>query len=94
MSAFCGIKVNPSLPMSLGVDSRGNNRFIGELKDVELSFGGNTYHSGPAAPGDRISPFPSRNDYEGDMVFKCRFVTTDAGKTQRLLDNVTPCGSR
>ena len=89
-SAMCGVPVNPKLPMSFGVDSKGHNRFVGEFRDIELSFGGKTYHSGPAKACDRIVPFPSAKDAEKGMRFKCRFVTKDAAKPQRLLDNVTP----
>ena len=90
LSAFGGAPVNPKLPMSFGVDSKGHNRFVGEFKEIELSFGGKTYHSGPAKACDRIAPFPSVKDAEKGMRFKCRFVTKDAAKSQRLLDNVTP----
>ena len=90
VAAFGGAPVNPKLPMSFGVDSKGYNRFVGEFKDIELSFGGKTYHSGPAKAGDRIAPFPSKKDADSGMHFKCRFVTKDAAKSQRLLDNVTP----
>ena len=89
-SAMCGVPVNPKLPMSFGVDSKGYNRFVGEFRDIELSFGGKTYHSGPAKACDRIVPFPSAKDAEKGMRFKCRFVTKNAAKPQRLLDNVTP----
>ncbi len=89
-SAFGGIPVNPKLPMSFGVDSAGGNRFVGEFKDIELSFGGKTYHSGPAKAEDRVNPFPTAADAEKGMRFKCRFVTKDAAKSQRLLDNATP----
>ena len=34
--------------------------------------------------------FPTAADAEKGMHFKCRFVTKDAAKSQRLLDNVTP----
>ena len=88
--AVGGMPVNPKLPMSFGVDSTGRNRFVGEFKDIELSFGGNTYHSGPAKSGDRVKRFPTAADAEKGMHFKCRFVTKDAAKSQRLLDNVTP----
>ena len=90
LSTFGGAPVNPKLPMSFGVDSKGHNRFVGEFKEIELSFGGKTYHSGPAKACDRIAPFPSVKDAEKGMRFKCRFVTKDAAKSQRLLDNVTP----
>ena len=39
LSAMCGMPVNPKLPMSFGVNSKGGNRFVGELKNIELSFG-------------------------------------------------------
>ena len=58
VAAFGGMPVNPKLPMSFGVDSTGRNRFVGEFKDIELSFGGKMYHSGPAKAGDRVKPFP------------------------------------
>ena len=89
-AAFGGMPVNPKLPMSFGVDSKGYNRFVGEFKEIELAFGGKTYHSGPAKAGDTIAPFPLAKDAEKGMRFKCRFVTKDAAKSQRLLDNVTP----
>lgn len=88
-SAFGGIPVNPKLPMSFGVDSAGGNRFVGEFKDIELSFGGKTYYSGPAKAEDRVNPFPTAADAEKGLRFKCRFVTKDAAKSQRLLDNAT-----
>ena len=90
MSACGGMPVNSKLPMSFGVDSTGRNRFVGEFKDIQLSFGGKTYHSGPAKTGDLVKPFPSAKDAAKGMRFKCRFVTKDAAKSQRLLDNVTP----
>ena len=89
-AAFGAMPVNPKLPMSFGVDSKGRNRFEGEFKDIELSFGGKTYHSGPAKACDRVEKFPSTKDANGAFRFKCRFVTKDASKSQRLLDNVTP----
>ena len=89
-SSFGGVYVNPHLPMSFGVNSKGGNRFAGELKNIELSFGAKVYHSGSAKTGDRVAPFPSKQDAEKGMKFKCRFVTTDAKRNQRLLDNVTP----
>ena len=90
LSAMCGMPVNPKLPMSFGVDSTGRNRFVGELKDIQLSFGGKMYHSGPAKAGDRVANFPTLADAKGAFRFTCRFVTKDAAKSQRLLDNVTP----
>ena len=90
VSVFGGMPVNPKLPMSFGVNSKGGNRFDGEFKAIELSFGGKTYHSGPARTGERVSPFPAAADAEKGMRFTCRFVTKDAAKAQRLLDNVTP----
>lgn len=90
LSASGGVPVNPKLPMSFGVNSKGGNRFDGEFKAVDLSFGGKTYHSGSARTGDRLRPFPAAADAEKGMRFFCRFVTKDAAKSQRLLDNVTP----
>ena len=40
LSAMCGMPVNQKLPMSFGVNSKGGNRFVGEFKDIRLSFGG------------------------------------------------------
>ncbi|MBQ1429173.1 MAG: hypothetical protein IIZ06_05840, partial [Kiritimatiellae bacterium] len=60
--AVGGMPVNPKLPMSFGVDSTGRNRFVGEFKDIELSFGGKMYHSGPAKAGDRVKQFPAAAD--------------------------------
>ena len=88
--AFGGMPINPKLPMSFGVDSTGRNRFVGEFKDVQLSFGGKMYHSGPAKAGERVAKFPTAADAERGMRFTCRFTTKDAAKSQRLLDNVTP----
>ena len=90
VAAFGGAPVNPKLPMSFGVDSKGHNRFVGEFTEIELSFGGKTYHAGPAKACDTVAPFPSAEDAAKGMRFKCRFVTKDAAKSQRLLDNVTP----
>ena len=90
MSAMCEMTINPKLPMSFGVDSKGGNRFAGEFRDIQLSFGGKNYHSGPAKAGDRVAEFPSFADAAKGMRFSCRFVTKDASKSQRLLDNVTP----
>ena len=89
-AAFGGMPVNPKLPMSFGVNSKGGNRFVGEFKDIQLSFGRKTYHSGPAKTGDLVKPFPSAKDAAKGMRFKCRFVTKNAAAAQRLLDNVTP----
>ena len=36
-----------------------------------------------------MNPFPTAADAEKGMRFKCRFVTKDAAKSQRLLDNAT-----
>ena len=88
--AFGGMPINPKLPMSFGVNSKGGNRFIGEFKDIQLSFGGKTYHAGPAKSGDRVKPFPTESDAKKGMRFACRFVTKNAAAAQRLLDNVTP----
>ncbi|MBR6734191.1 MAG: hypothetical protein IKL96_07310, partial [Kiritimatiellae bacterium] len=90
LSAMCGMPVNQKLPMSFGVNSKGGNRFVGEFKDIRLSFGGKTYHAGPANAGDRVKPFPTVADAEKGMRFACRFVTKNAAAAQRLLDNVTP----
>ncbi len=90
VAAFGGVPVNPKLPMSFGVDSKGGNRFDGEFRDIELSFGGKTYHTGPAKAGDTVAPFPSADDAAKGMRFKCRFVTKDAANSQRLLDNEIP----
>ena len=90
MPVLCEMTVNPNLPMSFGVDSKGGNRFAGEFRDIQLSFGGKTYHSGPAKAGDMVAKFPSSEDVGKGMCFSCRFVTKDASKSQRLLDNVTP----
>ena len=90
LSATCEMTINPKLPMSFGVDSKGGNRFVGEFRDIQLSFGGRKCHSGPAKAGDRVAEFPSFADAAKGMRFSCRFVTKDASKSQRLLDNVTP----
>ncbi len=90
MSVFGGMPINPKLPMSFGVNSKGGNRFVGEFKDIQLSFGGKTYHAGPAKVGERVKPFPTVADAEKGMRFTCRFVTKNAAVAQRLLDNVTP----
>ena len=87
---FGGMPINPKLPMSFGVNSKGGNRFVGEFKNIELTFGGKTYHAGPAKVGDRVKPFPTESDAKKGMRFKCRFVTKNAAAAQRLLDNVTP----
>ena len=88
--AFGGMPINPKLPMSFGVNSKGGNRFAGEFKNIGLSFGGKTYHAGPAKVGERVKPFPAVADAEKGMRFTCRFVTKNAAVAQRLLDNVTP----
>ena len=88
--AFGGMPINPKLPMSFGVNSKGGNCFVGEFKDIQLSFGGKTYHAGPAKSGDRVKPFPTESDAKKGMRFACRFVTKNAAAAQRLLDNVTP----
>ena len=90
VATFGGVPMNPKLPMSFGVDSKGGNRFVGEFREIELSFGGKTYHTGPAKAGDTVAPFPSAEDAAKGMRFKCRFVTKDAAKSQRLLDNEIP----
>ena len=87
---FGGMPINPKLPMSFGVNSKGGNRFVGEFKNIELTFGGKTYHAGPAKVGDRVKPFPTESDAKKGMRFACRFVTKNAAVAQRLLDNVTP----
>ena len=38
LSAMCGMPVNPKLPMSFGVNSKGGNRFVGEFKDIQLIY--------------------------------------------------------
>ena len=69
VAAFGGVPVTSKLPMSFGVNSKGGNRFVGEFKDIQLSFGGKAYHAGPAKVGERVKPFPAVADAEKGMRF-------------------------
>ena len=97
--------LNPRLPVSFGVDSRGGNVFSGEFRRVSV------YNRGLTAK-EVFAPEPPRTGLIWEGVPKSRDVLADAarinpsngfavivrfvpkgGDTGRLLDNVTPGGS-
>ena len=89
--------VNPELPYLIGVDSNGENRFVGTIADLQMAMGEKVFHRGPAKVGDRFAEKPTAADAERGFKFSCRFTTRDATrnprKSQRLLDNAhAGCG--
>lgn len=83
------MRLNPTLPMTVGVDCRNENRFVGTIADLQLSFDGVNTHCGAAKAGDRLVNPPGRKSAT-TCRFSCRFTTLDAAKSQRLINNLTP----
>ena len=89
--------LNPKLPLSFGVDSKGGNRFLGTFVKADVAFGGEKAYSGAPKTGEKIANAVVAQAADalaknGGFRFACRFVTKDATRPQRLLDNITPGG--
>ena len=83
------LRLNPGLPMTVGVDSNNENHFVGTIADLRLSFDGQSVHRGPVKSGERLANPPGKN-LASTCSFSCRFTTADAAKSQRLINNLTP----
>jgi len=83
------MRLNPQLPLTVGIDCVGENDFVGTIADLQLSFDGKSVYAGAAKTGDRLTNPPGKK-YAGACKFSCRFTTKDASKSQRLLNNLTP----
>ncbi len=81
---------NTKLPVSFGVDSTGGNRFQGTFASAVVEFDGHKAYSGVPKAGDKVERRVSGDEPCHALRFVCRFTTDDAGKPQRLLDNITP----
>jgi len=79
--------LNPKLPFTVGVDSNGENKFVGTIADLKFQLGDQVFHQGAAQVGDRLAKKPTLADIEKPLRFTCRFTMPDASKSQRLLDN-------
>ena len=100
------LPTNDKLPLSIGVDSKGGNRFLGTFVSAEVEFDGKVVYSGVPKAGDVIgkTSFQPQAKSAKDSVdekpcgigelrvfrFACTFSTDRFEKPQRLLDNVTP----
>ena len=81
---------NGKLPLSIGVDSKGKNKFLGTFASAEVELDGEVLYSGVPKAGDTVGRSP-RDRRDGNAFrFACKFKTDRFEKPQRLLDNVTP----
>ena len=84
------LPTNDKLPLSIGVDSKGGNRFLGTFVSAEVELDGKVLYSGVPKVGDTVGRSP-RDRRDGNAFrFACTFSTDRFEKPQRLLDNATP----
>ena len=90
------LPTNDKLPLSLGVDSKGGNRFLGTFASAEVEIDGKMLYSGVPKAGEVIDlrggeGAAATSGRDGNAFrFACTFSTDRFEKPQRLLDNVTP----
>ena len=84
------LPTNDKLPLSIGVDSKGGNRFLGTFVSAEVELDGKVLYSGVPKVGDTVAR-STRDSRDGNAFrFACTFSTDRFEKPQRLLDNATP----
>ncbi len=84
--------INGKLPLSIGIDSKGDNKFHGKISFAEVKFGGKTLYSGEPMAKDIIQMKAIDTKGDGAFCFMCKFQADRLDVTQRLLDNITPGG--
>ena len=100
------LPTNDKLPLSIGVDSKGGNRFLGTFVSAEVELDGKVLYSGVPKAGEVVAtgkmpvapvagetpatPATGKMPVVPVFRFACTFSTDRFERPQRLLDNVTP----